>query len=125
METQTVLISGAGIAGPTLAYWLEKAGLRPTLIERAPAPRLGGYVIDFWGLGYDIAERMGLLEAIDDLGYHMREMRIVGDDGKRLTGFGIQVFRQFDGWSLHYGKTQRPRLVVVPKSERSYRSDLW
>ncbi len=97
MRALSVLIVGAGIAGPTLAYWLEKAGLRPTLIERAPAPRLGGYVIDFWGLGYDIAERMGLLEAIDDLGYHMREMRIVGDDGKRLTGFGIQVFRELTG----------------------------
>ena len=57
-----VLISGAGIAGPTLAFWLRAAGFEPTLVERAPALRTGGYVIDFWGLGYDIAERMGLAE---------------------------------------------------------------
>jgi 2-polyprenyl-6-methoxyphenol hydroxylase-like FAD-dependent oxidoreductase len=62
--TISVLISGAGIAGPTLAFWLRIAGFQPTLIEQAPAPRRGGYVIDFWGLGYDIAERMGLIEEI-------------------------------------------------------------
>ena len=82
MTVQTVLISGAGIAGPTLAYWLKAAGFQPTLIERAPALRTGGYVIDFWGLGYDIAERMGLMEDIDRVGYHMRELKIV-DDGRR------------------------------------------
>jgi 2-polyprenyl-6-methoxyphenol hydroxylase-like FAD-dependent oxidoreductase len=53
--THTVLISGGGIAGPTMAFWLKAAGFQPTLIEQAPAPRRGGYVIEFWGLGYDIA----------------------------------------------------------------------
>jgi len=44
---KSVLISGAGIAGATLAYWLKRAGYAPTIIERAPAIRGGGYVIDF------------------------------------------------------------------------------
>ena len=92
MTVQTVLISGAGIAGPTLAYWLKAAGFQPTLIERAPALRTGGYVIDFWGLGYDIAERMGLTEGINRVGYHVRELRIVADDGRRQAGFGTKVF---------------------------------
>ncbi|MGX4770994.1 FAD-binding domain [Bradyrhizobium guangdongense] len=94
---KTVLISGAGIAGPTLAYWLERAGYVPTLVERAPALRRGGYVIDFWGLGYDIAERMGLLPAIDRTGYHVRDLRIVGDDGRRVAGFGTRVFDELTG----------------------------
>ena len=94
MSNRTVLISGAGIAGPTLAYWLKAAGFQPTLIERAPALRTGGYVIDFWGLGYDIAERMGLLRAINCVGYHVREMRVVDDRGKRITGFGTKVFEE-------------------------------
>ena len=59
-----VLISGVGIAGPTLAFWLEKYGFASTLVENAPALRASGYVIDFWGLGYDIAEKMGLLPDI-------------------------------------------------------------
>ena len=92
MSNKTVLISGAGIAGPTLAFWLKAAGFKPTLIERAPALRTGGYVIDFWGLGYDIAERMGLEGNINRVGYHVREMRIVDDRGKRVTGFGTKVF---------------------------------
>lgn len=94
---KTVLISGAGIAGPTLAYWLKRAGYEPTLVERAPALRRGGYVIDFWGLGYDIAERMGLLPAIDRAGYHVRELRIVDDSGRRVAGFGTRVFDELTG----------------------------
>jgi 2-polyprenyl-6-methoxyphenol hydroxylase-like FAD-dependent oxidoreductase len=90
----TVLISGAGIAGPTLAFWLKAAGFEPTLLERAPALRDGGYVIDFWGLGYDIAERMGLLTEINRNGYRVQEMRIVDDDGRRLAGFGTKAFAE-------------------------------
>ena len=92
MNDKTVLISGVGICGPTLAFWLKAAGLKPTLIEHPPALRTGGYVIDFWGLGYDIAERMGLAGDIDRIGYHMREMRIVDDLGGRVTGFGTKIF---------------------------------
>lgn len=64
-----VLISGAGIAGPTLAYWLAHYGTEPTLLERAPQLRRGGYIIDFWGAGFDVAERMGLLGEIASRGY--------------------------------------------------------
>ena len=55
----SVLISGIGIAGPTLAYWLSVYGIKSTLVERTPELRTGGYAIDFWGVGFDIAERMG------------------------------------------------------------------
>jgi 2-polyprenyl-6-methoxyphenol hydroxylase-like FAD-dependent oxidoreductase len=55
-----VLISGAGIAGPTLVYWLAHCGWTPTLVEKAPALRRGGYMIDFRGAGFDVADRMGL-----------------------------------------------------------------
>lgn len=94
MNEASVLICGAGIAGPTLAFWLRAAGFRPTVVEQAPAVRSGGYVIDFWGLGYDIAEQMGLLDELNCGGYHMRELRIVGERGQRITGFGADVFRE-------------------------------
>ena len=92
-----VLISGAGIAGPTLAFWLRKYGFAPTLVETAPALQTRGYVIDFWGRGYDIAEKMGLLPDITRIGYHTQELRIVDDRGRRLSGFGVQVFRELTG----------------------------
>ena len=97
MNSTSVLISGAGIAGPTLAFWLKKAGFEPTVVEHSPALRKGGYVIDFWGLGYEIAERMNLAGDINRLGYHMREMRVVDDRGERVAGFGINVFNELTG----------------------------
>lgn len=97
MRAKSVLISGAGIAGPTLAFWLNAAGFKTTIVERAPGLRAGGYVLDFWGLGYDIAERMGLANELKHVGYIMREMRIVDARGERITGFGTRVFRELTG----------------------------
>ena len=112
MNDKTVLISGAGIGGPTLAFWLKAAGFEPTLIEHAPAPRAGGYVIDFWGLGYDIAERMGLADDIDRIGYHMREMRIVDDLGEGVTGFGTKIFHELTGGRfVTLGRSDLSRLL--------------
>src|SRR5579871_54979 len=94
---RTVLIAGAGIAGPALAFWLKAAGFEPTLMERANGLRSGGYVIDFWGLGYDIAERMALIAEIGRLGYRVRETQIVDDAGRRIAGFGTRVFSELTG----------------------------
>jgi 2-polyprenyl-6-methoxyphenol hydroxylase-like FAD-dependent oxidoreductase len=86
-----VLISGAGIAGATLAYWLLRYGMQPTLVEAAPAPRTGGYVIDFFGAGFDIAERMGLLPTLASKGYRVREVRVVDDHGRPVAGFSAEA----------------------------------
>jgi len=112
MASKTVLISGAGIGGPTLAYWLKAAGFEPTIIEHAPKLRSGGYVIDFWGLGYDIAERMGLSDKIESAGYHIREMRIVNSKGERISGFGTNVFRELTGGRyVTIGRSDLSRLL--------------
>jgi 2-polyprenyl-6-methoxyphenol hydroxylase-like FAD-dependent oxidoreductase len=87
-----VLISGAGVAGPCLAYWLCRHGFEPTLVERAPRPRAGGYIVDFWGAGFDVAERMGLAREVLDKGYKMRELRLVDGGGRRVGGFPLRVF---------------------------------
>lgn len=87
-----ILISGAGIAGPTLGYWLAQYGHQPTIVESAPHLRTGGYVIDFWGAGFDIAERMGLLPEIKHKGYVFKEVRIVDRDGNRVAGFPVDAF---------------------------------
>lgn len=81
MTTLKIAISGVGVAGPTLAYWLARAGHEPTLIEVAPKLRTGGYVIDFWGLGYEVARRMGIETTIQQLGYHVQSVRSVTSDG--------------------------------------------
>ena len=77
-----IIINGAGIAGPTLAYWLRKAGHEVVLVEAAPQLRTGGYVIDFGLVGYDIAEKMGLIPRLRELGYRVRETRLVDRRGR-------------------------------------------
>lgn len=89
----SVLISGAGIAGPTLAYWLSVCGVKSTLVEQAPQLRTGGYAIDFWGLGFDIAEGMGILPDLKRDGYNIKELRIVDAKGQRIGGFNVDIFR--------------------------------
>lgn len=89
-----IAINGAGIAGPTLAYWLRKSGHEVLLIEESPQLRSGGYVIDFWGVGYGIAQKMGLLPRIKELGYEIKEVRYVDRRGHRCGGFSVDVFRR-------------------------------
>lgn len=86
-----VLISGAGIAGPTLAYWLLRAGHRPTLVERASGLRRGGYLVDFWGAGFEVADRMGIVPELRRRGYVMTEARAVGRDGGRIASIDPSV----------------------------------
>lgn len=91
---KNVLISGAGIAGPSLAMWLSRMGYTPMLIEHAPSFREGGYIIDVWGVGYDLLERMSLLEAARAKGYLMERLRFVDDLGRQVSGFDADVFRR-------------------------------
>lgn len=102
-----ILISGAGIAGTTLAYWLARHGMTPTLLEKAPALRTGGYIIDFWGAGFDVAERMGLAPQLLESGYRMNEVREVNRRGRRVSGFGVRGFDRMSGG----------RFISLPRGE--------
>jgi 2-polyprenyl-6-methoxyphenol hydroxylase-like FAD-dependent oxidoreductase len=94
MKNQRVLIAGAGIAGPSLAHCLLHYGFEPTLVERAPAFREGGYMIDVWGTGHDVLERYGLLEPAQQRGYVFDRLKFVDARGKEVSGFGGAVFRR-------------------------------
>jgi 2-polyprenyl-6-methoxyphenol hydroxylase-like FAD-dependent oxidoreductase len=89
-----ILISGAGIAGLTLAYWLKRYGFEPTIVEKALALRAGGYMIDFWGLGFDVAEKMGLLQKLGEAHYDIPELDYVDQHGKRKGGLSIIKMRE-------------------------------
>ena len=108
MRNGRILISGAGIAGPCLAYWLQRYGFEPVLIERAPALRSGGYVIDFWGLGFEVADKMGLVPALRRDGYQINEVRLVDARGRKAGGFSARAFRERDGRPVSEHPAQRP-----------------
>lgn len=86
-----ILIVGAGIAGPTTAFWLNKAGHDVTIVEHAPQLRRGGYLIDFWGAGFDVAEKMGIVPELRRRGYVMTEARAINRDGRKVASFAPNV----------------------------------
>ena len=92
MENRTVLISGASIAGPTLAYWLRQYGFTPTVVERAPALREGGYKVDIRGSATGVLERMGLLGEVQRASTDMRGTSFVNRANKPIATMSADFF---------------------------------
>lgn len=86
-----VLIVGAGIAGPTLAFWLNKSGHEVTIVEHARELRSGGYLIDFWGAGFDVAQRMGIVPELRTRGYLFTEARAIDRNGRKIASFNPEA----------------------------------
>lgn len=95
MKNKNILISGAGIAGPTLAYWLKRYGFNPTVVEQAPKPREGGYLIDFRGTGIEVAERMDIMSQVREQQYTPKEMLFVDKSNKKIARLDIaRLFKE-------------------------------
>src|SRR6204780_4060105 len=85
MENKSVLISGASVAGPALAFWLQRYGFRTTIVERAPAVRPGGYAVDFRGASVRVLERMGLLGQLQAVQTRIGAITIVDRNNKKVA----------------------------------------
>ncbi|MFD5241911.1 FAD-dependent monooxygenase [Streptomyces tendae] len=82
---RTVLISGASIAGPALAFWLNRHGYEVTVVEKAGTLRSGGYPIDVRGTALDVVERMGILPQLRDAHIDLRRITFLDGDGDEVT----------------------------------------
>ena len=82
MKTGRILVSGGGIAGLTCAIELKQRGFEPLVIEREPALRRQGYMMDFFGTGWDVAERMGLVERLQTVRYPIDAVEFVDAGGR-------------------------------------------
>jgi 2-polyprenyl-6-methoxyphenol hydroxylase-like FAD-dependent oxidoreductase len=81
----SVVVSGAGVAGPALAYWLARFGARVTVVEAARAPQTGGFAVDFRGPTHlGVLERMGVLDDLRRLQTHGGGIRRVDERGRVL-----------------------------------------
>src|SRR5712692_1690346 len=88
-KNSTILISGASIAGPALAYWLKHYGFNPTVIERAPQLREGGYPVDLRNEAVQIAKRMGIWEQLQQEKTTFGEVTFVNERNERIGSVNI------------------------------------
>lgn len=103
-----VLISGAGIAGPALAFWLARHGFSPTVVERAPSLRSGGQAVDFRGEAHlSVLERMGVLDAVKAARTSPRDMVFRDPDGRERSRF----LASFSGGDVEIRRGDLSRLL--------------
>ncbi|MFI1364924.1 FAD-dependent monooxygenase [Streptomyces griseochromogenes] len=92
MPNNEILICGAGIAGPALAYWLRKRGFTVTIVERAPTPRPGGQTVDLRGAGRTVIERMGLMDRARAESVDQRGLALVDAAGRTTARVPAESF---------------------------------
>ncbi|MCP2336581.1 FAD-dependent monooxygenase [Actinomadura rupiterrae] len=94
MSNETVLISGAGIAGTTLAYWLGRHGFRTTVVERAEGLRSSGNPVDVRGPAVAVAEAMGVMPALREAATSVTGMRFVNASGRQVGRVNMRALRR-------------------------------
>jgi 2-polyprenyl-6-methoxyphenol hydroxylase-like FAD-dependent oxidoreductase len=94
MQRRDVLISGGGIAGLTLAILLKQRGFEPLVIEREAALPTEGYMMDFFGTGWDVAERMGLIGELRAIRYPIDRLEFINAQGRANFTVPIERLRR-------------------------------
>ncbi|MFF8600372.1 FAD-dependent monooxygenase [Streptomyces sp. NPDC015232] len=94
---QTVLISGAGIAGTTLAHWLARHGFRPTIVERAAGPRSSGNPVDVRGPAVAVAEEMGVMPRLREAATAVGALSFVDAAGRRVGRVNMRALQRAAG----------------------------
>ncbi|MTD52824.1 FAD-dependent monooxygenase [Amycolatopsis pithecellobii] len=82
---RNILISGASIAGPALALWLNRYGFTTTVVEKAPALRDGGQAVDFRGNQLDVLRRSGLLDEVRRHQTNMGPQAVLDERGRQVA----------------------------------------
>jgi 2-polyprenyl-6-methoxyphenol hydroxylase-like FAD-dependent oxidoreductase len=80
-----VLISGGSVAGPTLAFWLNRYGYAVTVVEKAATVRSGGYPIDVRGTALEVVRRMGILPRLREAHIDLRRLTFLDEDGGEVV----------------------------------------
>ncbi len=91
MPNPRVLISGASVAGPALAYWLVRAGCKVTVVERAPTLRTAGQGLDVRDAAREVVRRMGIFDRLRDKSSKEEGLEIVDKNNRCLARFGVDM----------------------------------
>lgn len=112
-----VLISGASVAGPALAYWLHRHGMRATIVERADAVRPGGLAVDFRGTAMRVLDHMGILDELRAHATHSGDALVVDADGNKIATMPGEIF----AGDLEVLKTDLTRILYdLTKNDTEY-----
>jgi 2-polyprenyl-6-methoxyphenol hydroxylase-like FAD-dependent oxidoreductase len=88
-----ILISGASVAGPALAYWLSRHGFSTTVVERASGLRDGGYAVDFRGsVHLGVLAKMGILDEVRAHQTHLSSTTYVDGAGRPVAAMPAEMF---------------------------------
>ncbi|HUQ60135.1 FAD-dependent monooxygenase [Lentzea sp.] len=96
----SVLISGASIAGPALAFWLRRRGVDVTVVEKSHALRGGGYPIDIRGTALGVIDRMGLLPRLREAHVNSQRITFLDGDGGLVTSMSPETLTRSGGHDL-------------------------
>jgi 2-polyprenyl-6-methoxyphenol hydroxylase-like FAD-dependent oxidoreductase len=109
-----VVIVGAGVAGLTAAYWLQRYGHRVRIIERTQRPRTRGFMIDFFGPGYSVAEEMHLLPALESIHREIPQWSFETMTGVHLFSIEYSKVRRraFGGRHFSFLRSDLERLLL-------------
>ena len=97
-----ILVVGAGIAGLSAALRLRQLGRSPTVVEAAPGPRGGGYMIDFFGAGVDAADRLALRPGLERIHAPVERLVFVDGSGRSRLAVGYPALRRRVFGGQHY-----------------------
>jgi 2-polyprenyl-6-methoxyphenol hydroxylase-like FAD-dependent oxidoreductase len=111
MPAKHVLVSGGGIAGLTFAIELKRRGFEPLVIEHARMPSAEGYMMDFFSTGWDVAERMGLVDRLRSIRYPIDALEFV--DGRGAAYLHVPIARVRRALGNRYVYLRRPDLENV------------
>ncbi|GAA4941539.1 FAD-dependent monooxygenase [Streptomonospora halophila] len=117
-----IVVCGAGIAGLALAQRLDTLGFEVVVLEKASGPRPQGYMIDFFGPGYEAAEAVGVLPRLRELSHRVDEARYVDARGRNRGGLDYDRFARAVGGRLL--SIMRPDLEQGLREQLSDRVDL-
>ncbi|GIJ25613.1 FAD-dependent oxidoreductase [Micromonospora qiuiae] len=115
-----ILISGAGVAGSALAWWLRRQGFRPTVVERARELRDGGYKVDIRGAALEVIDRMGLREQVRRRDTGMRLARFVDVEGRQLATMDAQLFGGREGDDVEIMRGDLARILAGATDDVEY-----
>ncbi|SHF00767.1 2-polyprenyl-6-methoxyphenol hydroxylase [Seinonella peptonophila] len=82
IKIKRILISGASIAGPALAYWLQNYGFDVTIVEKAASLRRGGFGVDVRGAAISVLDQMGILDQVRAADTQMKGVYFVNGKGE-------------------------------------------